>query len=145
MPSVPGIGDQQIDMDVIVMVAVATRSEHGIEFSAGPGEHGLQERLLARRAIPPPPVHADLLAAGEAEPGDVERIAERVLRNVSVPIAVAAAAAIRRYLFDLDHGTPEIVVGGWLHRCLHPAIERRGQRATDRGRWLESYPAAQQP
>ena len=41
MPAVPGIGDQEIHVDVVVVVAVAAWSEHGIEFRAGAGEHRL--------------------------------------------------------------------------------------------------------
>jgi hypothetical protein len=35
-------------MDVVVMVAVAARPEHGIELAAGAGEHLLQERPFPR-------------------------------------------------------------------------------------------------
>ena len=67
MPAVPGIAHEQIDMDVVVMVAVATRSEHGVELVAGARDHRLEESALASASLPPALIHADLLAARKAE------------------------------------------------------------------------------
>src|ERR1044072_1979920 len=34
MPSIPGVGDQEIHVDMVVVIAVAARPEHRIEFRA---------------------------------------------------------------------------------------------------------------
>ena len=70
----------------------------------------MEEGALARAALPPAPDHGDLVAAGEPEAGNVERVAERVLGDVAVIVAVAAAAAIRGDLFDLHHRPAEIAI-----------------------------------
>ena len=74
------------------------------------------------------------MAVGEIEFGDVERIAEGVLGNVRVRIAVHAAARIRRDLFDLDHRATKPFQRRRLHRLVDPFVELGDQRAGERGR-----------
>ena len=81
----------QIDVNVIVVIDVGARRQHGGELFAGGGLHVVQKALLLGRAVPAV-LHADLMAVGEIEFGDVERVAEGMLGNMRVGIAVHAAA-----------------------------------------------------
>ena len=73
----------QVDVDVIVVIDVGARRQHGGELLAGCALHVAQKALLFRRALPAV-LHRDLAAVGEREGGDVERIAEGMLGNVRV-------------------------------------------------------------
>src|SRR5262245_29983000 len=90
----------QIDVDVIVVMDVRARREHGGELIAGGGLHVAQEALLLRQAAPAV-LHRDPASVGEREGGDVERIAEGVLGDARARIAVHAAAGIGGDLRDL--------------------------------------------
>ena len=105
----------QIDVNVIVMIDVGAGRQHGGEIVAGRELHVVQKALFLRCALPAV-LHADLVAVGEIEFGDVERIAEGMLGNMRVRIAVHAAAGIGGDLFDLDDGLAEPVLRRGLHR-----------------------------
>src|SRR6478672_9103023 len=128
------IGGEQVDMDVVVVEAVAARAEHRVKLFAGSGENLLQERSFPSRATPPGVDHDDVLAVRQAKAGDVQRIAEGMLRDLPEIVAVAAAAAIGGDLLDLDHAAAEVASGRRLHRSLNPAVQRRREGAAD-GRW----------
>ena len=85
------IAPHQIDVDVIVMIDVGAGRQHGGEILARRRLHVVQESLLLRRAVPAV-LHRDFVAVGQGELGDVERVAEGVLGNMRVRIAVHAAA-----------------------------------------------------
>ncbi len=81
----------QIDVNVIVVIDVGAGRQYGGEFFAGCELYVVQKALLLWRAAPAV-LHCDLVAVGEYELRDVERIAESVLGNMRVRIAVHAAA-----------------------------------------------------
>ena len=118
----------QVHVDMIVVIDVGARRQHGGEFVASGELHVVQKGLLFRRAVPAI-LHADLAAVGEHEAGDIERVAESVLGDVRVRIAVHAAAGIGRDLFDLDYGLVEPVQRCRLHGAGDPLIERRDDGA----------------
>ena len=73
------------------MIDVGAGRQHGGEFVAGCELHVVQKRLLLGRTAPAI-LHGDLVAVGEHELGDVERVAERMLGDMRIGIAVHAAA-----------------------------------------------------
>src|SRR5579871_6357380 len=83
----------QVDVDVIVVIDVGARRQHGVELLAGRALHVAQKSLLLGQAMPAV-FHCDAAAVGEREGSDVERISERMLGNVRVGIAVHAATGI---------------------------------------------------
>ena len=97
----PAAPAHQIDVNVIVVIDVGARRQHGGEILARRPLHVVQEALLLGRAVPGI-LHDDPVAVGEVEFGDVERVAERVLGDMRIGIAVHAAARIGGDLFDLD-------------------------------------------
>ena len=125
----------QIDVNVIVMIDVGARCQHGGEFIARRRLHIVQKSLLLRRAMPAI-LHRDLVSVGQRELGNVERIAEGVLGNVRIRIAVHAAAGISGDLFDLDDGLAKPVFGRRLHGGADPLIERGDDGAGERRRRL---------
>ena len=128
----------QIDVDVIVVIDVGARRQHGGELLAGGGLHVVQKTLLLGRAVPAI-LHANLMAVGEIEFGDVERVAEGMLGNMRVGIAVHAAAGISGDLLDLDDRLVEPVRRRRLHRIGDPLIECRHHRAGERRRRLHLH------
>src|SRR5215472_11537432 len=74
------------------------------------------------------------MAVGEIELGDIECIAESVLGNVCVRIAVHAATRIGGDLLDLDDGLAEPTHRRRLHGCRDPLIERGNDRTGERRR-----------
>src|SRR6476646_3795440 len=76
MAAVSRIGAEQIEVEVVRVIGVAARTEHGVELCTGSGEGSCQESPFRRSTPPPIPHHADLAPVGEPEGGDVERIAE---------------------------------------------------------------------
>src|SRR5262245_65603946 len=79
----------QIDVDMIVVIDVRARREHGGKLIAGGGLHVAQEALLLRQSAPAV-LHRDPASVGAREGGDVERIAKGVLGNARARIAVHA-------------------------------------------------------
>ena len=80
-------------------------------------------------------LNADDAAVGEMEFGDVKCVAEGMLGNVRVRIAVHAAARISRDLLDLDHRLAEPAQGRGLHGSRNPLIKRGDDGAGEcRGR-----------
>ena len=67
----------QVDVDVIVMIDVGARRQHGRELLAGRGLHVAQESLLLRHS-PPAVLHRDAAPVGEHEGCNIERVAECV-------------------------------------------------------------------
>ena len=126
----------QVDVDVIVVIDVGARREHGAKFLAGRRLHVAQKTLLLRRAVPAI-LHADLAAVGQFELGDVERVAERVLGNPRIGVAVHSAAGIGGYLLDLDDRLPKPVERGRLHCRRDPLVEPGDERAGQRRRRLD--------
>src|SRR3974390_3480071 len=90
-------------MHVIVVIGVGAWRQYGGEGVTGCALHVVEEALLVRGAVPAV-LHGDLAAVGEREGGDVERVAEGVLGDPRIGIAVHAAARIGGNLLDLDHG-----------------------------------------
>src|SRR5215471_4844988 len=70
----------QVDVDVIVVIDVRARRQDGVELPACAGLHVAQETLLFRQAMPAV-FDGDATPVRERERRDVERIAERMLRN----------------------------------------------------------------
>ena len=122
-------------MDVIVVIDVGARRQHGVELLAGRALHVAQKALLFRHALPAV-LHRDAPAVGEREGGDVERVAEGVLGNMRARIAVHAAAGIGGDLLDLDHARAEPALRRRLHGIGEPAIQRRDDRTGQRRRRL---------
>src|SRR5680860_1922384 len=101
VPALGHVGDQQVEMEMIVMVAVGTRTEHGVELCAAASERLLQKGLLPPAAAPPAFDHGDLRAVRELESGNVDGVAVSVLGQRPAMPAVTATAAVRRDLLDL--------------------------------------------
>jgi hypothetical protein len=97
---------RQIDVDVIVVIDVGARRQHGAELLTGGGLHVAQKALLFRHALPAI-LYRNVPAVGEREARDIQRIAEGVLRNMRARIAVHAAAGIGGDLLDLDDAGTE--------------------------------------
>ena len=123
MASARGVADEQVHVNVVVVVAVAARPEHGVELAAGAGEDFAQEGALACRAAPPAFDDGDLLTTREPEVGDVDGVAVSVLREMAAPAAVAAPAAIGGDLPDPHHLAAELPVGRGLDGIVQPAVE----------------------
>ena len=130
-------------MEVVGVVTVAAGAEHRVELGTGAGERLLQKGPLARAPAPPPLQHLDLAAIGQAEGGNVQRIAEGMLGNLGAGNAVAGAAVIGGDLPDRDHGLAEMGIGRPLHRGSEPAIERHRHRAVDGGWRLDGNRAVE--
>src|SRR5215475_13542963 len=96
----------QIDVDVIVVIDVRARRQDGIELAARAGLHVAQKTLLFRQAMPAI-LYGDAAPVREREGCDIERIAERMLRNMRVRIAVHAPAGVGRDLLDLHDARSE--------------------------------------
>src|SRR5262249_30742257 len=92
----------QVDVDVVIVVGVGAWRQYRGELIARRALHVAQEGLLLRQTMPAA-LDGDLAAVGQRKGGNVERIAERVLRNARARIAVHAAAGIGRDLANLDH------------------------------------------
>src|ERR1700726_2612172 len=129
----PGGAAHQVDVDVIIVIGVGAWREHGCELLAGRALDVAQKTLLFGKAMPAV-LHRDVPAVGEREGGDVERVAEGVLGNMRVRIAVHAAAGIGGDLLDLDHARAEPALRRRLHRLVEPVIERRDDRTGQRRR-----------
>ena len=78
-------------MEMIGMLRIRTRRQHGVEDLAGAALDVAQKSLLLGEAAPAV-LHGDPPSVGEREAGDVERVAEGVLGDMRVRIAVHAAA-----------------------------------------------------
>ena len=94
--------------------------------------HVVQKTLLLRRAAPAI-LHADDVAIGKIEFGDIERIAESMLGNMRVRISVHPAAGIGGDLLDLGHRLAEPAHCRGLNRGGDPLIERGHKRAGEGG------------
>src|SRR5262249_43733490 len=92
--AMPARAPHQVDVNVIEGIGVGAGREHGREAITGRALHVMQEALLLRRAIPAT-LDRDHAPVGKREGGDVEGIAEGVLGDVRVRVAVHAAARIR--------------------------------------------------
>ena len=123
----------QVDMDVVVVKRVGSRCQHGGELLAGGRLHVVQEGLLLRRAVPAV-LHIELAAIGQRESRDIERIAEGMLRDGGIGIAIHAAAGVGGNLLDLHHRHAEPFHRCRLHGLGDPLIEHRDQRAGERRR-----------
>ena len=117
------------------MMGVGARRQHGVELLTGGRLHVAQKALLFRHAAPAA-LDRDAAAVGQREGRDVERVAEGVLGNMRVRIAVHAAARIGGDLLDLDDARAEPAHRRRLHRIAQPAVERRDDRARQRRRGL---------
>ena len=126
----------QVDVDVIVVIGIGARRQHGGELLAGRGLHVAKKALLFRRASPAV-LHRNLPSVGERETCDIQRIAKSVFGDMGVGIAVHAAAGIGRDLPDLDDARAEPAHRGGLHGIGEPAIERRDDRTCQRRRGLD--------
>ena len=71
MPPLGHIRHEQVHVEVIVVMAVATGAEHRIKLVARAREDVAQKCLLPARAAPPALDHGDLRAIREPEGGDV--------------------------------------------------------------------------
>ena len=78
-------------MDVIVVMDVRARRQHGAELIARGALHVAQEALLLGQTMPAV-LDGNGSPVGQSECGDVERVAESVLGDVRPRIAVHAAA-----------------------------------------------------
>src|SRR5262249_44195584 len=106
------------------------------ELIAGGALDVAQESLLLRQASPAV-FHSDLAAVGERKGGDVEGVAEGVLGNPGVSIAVHAAAGISRYLLDLGDRRAEPAQRRRLHGLGDPALELGHHRTGERRRRID--------
>ena len=126
----------QIDVDVIVVIDVGARRQHGGELLAGGGLHVVQKALLFRQPLPAV-LDRNVPSVGEREARDVERVAEGVLGNMRIGIAVHAAAGIGGDLPDLDDARAEPAHRCRLHGIGEPAVEHRDDRTGQRRRRLD--------
>ena len=131
----------QINVNVIVVIDVGAGRQHGRELLARRQLHVMQESLLFRRSSPAV-LHADPVAVSQREFRNVERIAESMLGNVCVRVAIHTAAGIGGDLFDLDDRFAEPMHRGRLHGSRNPPIERGNNRAGERRRRLHFNRAA---
>ena len=104
----------EVDVNMIVVIDIGAGREHGRKLIAGRRLHVVQKSLLLGRAVPAL-LHLDHVAVGEIELGDVERVAEGMLGNMRVRIAVHAAAGIGGDLLDLDNGLAKPAHRGGLN------------------------------
>ena len=124
------------------MMRIRARRQHGVEMLAGGRLHVAQKSLLFRHAAPAV-LHPDAAAIGEHEGSDVERVAEGVLGDMGVRVAVHAAAGIGGDLLDLDHARAEPAHRRRLHGIGKPAVERRDNRTGQRrGGFIATGPTA---
>ena len=121
----------QIDVDVIVVIDVGARRQHGVELLTGGGLDVAQKSLLFGHALPAV-LHRDDAPVRQRKGRDIQRIAEGVLGNMRARIAVHAAAGIGGDLLDLGHAGAEPAHRGGLHGIGKPAIERRDDRTGQR-------------
>ena len=124
----------QVHVDVVVVIDVVAGRQHRRECLAGVKLHVVQEALLFRRAVPAV-LDRDLAAVGEREAGDVERVAEGVLRHARAADHVAARVAAD--LVDRGDRRAEPMQRRRLHAFAHPAVERRDDRTGERRRRLQ--------
>ena len=111
------------------MEDVGAGAEHGGEALAGGAGDLAQEALLLRRAAGPVVAHRDHPLVGQLERADVERIAEGVLGNLGVGLAILVAAGIGRHLPDLDHRLAEPAHRRGLDAFDDPGLQLRDDRA----------------
>ncbi len=125
----------QIDVNMIVVIDVGARRQHGGELPAGGRLHVAQKALLFRHALPAV-LHRNAPSVGERESGDIQRVAEGVFGNMRVGVAVHAAAGIGGDLLDLDDARAEPAHRGGLHGIREPTVEHRDDRTGQRRRGL---------
>ncbi len=125
-------------MDVVVVEGVRAGREHGREVLAGRALHVAQETLLLRRAAPAV-LHGHLAAVGKRERRDIERIAERMLRDARARLAVHPAARIGRDLSDFRDLHAEPLQRRRLHGAREPRVERGDDRTGERRRRLHRH------
>ena len=99
-----------------------------VKRSQAPALHLEQESALLRRALPAV-LDADPAAVRRAEAADVEGVAECMLGNLGVGVAVHATAGIGRHLADGDDGLAEPRQRRRLHHVLHPHVHLVDHRA----------------
>src|ERR1700685_725276 len=95
----------------------------------------MQKSLLFGRAMPAV-LHADPVAVGQSELRDIERVAESMLGNMRIGIAIHTAARISGDLFDFDDRLAEPAQCRGLHRSRNPTVECGNNRAGERRRGL---------
>src|SRR5215208_4810791 len=127
------VTSHQVHMDVIVMIDVRPRCQHGIELFAGSALHVAQKALLFG-CTPPAILHRNLASVREREGGDIKRIAEGMLGNARAWIAVHAAARIGGDLSNLDHRLAEPLHGRRLHGPGDPLVKRGDDWTSQRRR-----------
>ncbi len=112
-------------------------AKHGRKILAGAGMRLVQEGALL--AIWPLPVahEVDVAPVGEGEAGDIDGVAEGVLRELGARHIVDRPAAIGAEDFDGCDLLSEARFGVGLDDVLEPGLERRDHRAVDRQNLVE--------
>ena len=138
-PSVAAVAGE-IQMEVIVMVAVGLGAEHGRELAAGAIVHSPQKRLLTRLSAPAA-FHRDCLAIAEKKRGDVDGVGVPVLGQPSAVDMIDRPAGIGCHHLQLDQVAAEIVARRGPHRLAHPALDRWDHRTAQHGGRAELHMA----
>jgi len=130
----------EIDMEVIMVVAIMLGSEHGGKLTAPTIMDIAQEGLLALIASPAAFDH-DLATVSENETRDVEGIRVAVLRELGPVHVVHWPAGIGRCNFDLGYWHAEVVLSRRPNSASDPAIDLGNHRAAKERRRIECHPA----
>ena len=128
----------QIHMDVIVVIDVRSRRKHRRELIAGRALHVAQEALLFRQTVPAI-LHGDRAPIGQCESRDVQRVAEGMLGDTGIGVAIHAAARIGGDLLDLGYRRAEPAQCSGLHGACDPAIELRYDGACESCRRIDGH------
>ncbi len=117
---------RQIQVEVVVMEHVGARPEHRREMLAGARVRLVQKRgFLSVRLLPLARDH-DLAPVGEPEAGDVDRIAERMFRQLRARDIVDRAAAIGAECVEPDDPLAEPRLRDRLHDLARAKPRSRG-------------------
>ena len=111
---------REIEMEMIVVVDVGARPEHGREMLAGAGMDLVQERRLLAAGLLPILDDADAAPVRKFEAGDVDRIAEGVFGKLRARNIVDAPAAIGAEGVQPDDGLAEARLGARLDDFREP-------------------------
>src|SRR5215831_2307201 len=123
---------REVEMEVVAMVEVVVRPEHGGEYATGAAIDIAQEIALGQGS-PPAALDVDDASVREHEPRDVDGVGMAVLGQVGTVDVVHGSARVRGRQSKFDHLRPQAIARRWEYHALHPTIDCRHHRTSDEG------------
>src|SRR5262249_20371783 len=129
---------REVEVEVVAMVKVVGRPQHGGEFATGAAMHLAQE-IAFGQGTPPAAFDVHDASVGEHEPRDVDGVGMAVLGQVGTIDVVHGSARIGGREPEFDHLQAEVTARGWDHDALHQTIDRRHHGTSDQGGRLQLH------